>query len=309
MIQNTKEWMEWRHFGIGSSEAPIIMGVSKFKTPLELWKLKINPTPPKDEKNFIHDKGHNLERIARSNYELRHFIDWKPKLVICESEKRFRASLDGWNDELKAVWECKYMGLKKYEKLKNSDLEIRERIPEEYWPQLMHQVMVTGCEEIHFTGIVDHIVLKSLEKGQTEQFDLVFKIDHTHVEYIEKKLLPKLVDFLDAIDNKREPSLMEGDFYVSQDKKLGQLLIRYKALKNKLNDFSKKEKELKKEIFEISLKLHNRVKFKDFKIVETVSNDKEVPDYEKYVKENNLDLINLGFVKKIKGRKVQKIGF
>ena len=36
----TEEWHQWRGKGIGSSDAPIIMGVSM------LVQMKLNPTPP-----------------------------------------------------------------------------------------------------------------------------------------------------------------------------------------------------------------------------------------------------------------------
>jgi len=34
--QGTRDWREWRHKGIGSSDASISMGDSKFKRPWEL---------------------------------------------------------------------------------------------------------------------------------------------------------------------------------------------------------------------------------------------------------------------------------
>ena len=40
MEQKSEEWLDWRKKGIGSSDAPIIMGVSPWKTPFELWEEK-----------------------------------------------------------------------------------------------------------------------------------------------------------------------------------------------------------------------------------------------------------------------------
>ena len=38
--QNTPDWHRWRLNGIGSSDAPVIMGESAFKTPRLLWSIK-----------------------------------------------------------------------------------------------------------------------------------------------------------------------------------------------------------------------------------------------------------------------------
>src|SRR5437868_10509460 len=38
--QGTRDWREWRHKGIGSSDASIIMGESKFKRPWDLLQEK-----------------------------------------------------------------------------------------------------------------------------------------------------------------------------------------------------------------------------------------------------------------------------
>ena len=312
IIQNTPEWMKWRHSGIGASEANIIMNVSKHKTPLELWKEKINPTPPKedDSKNFICDKGHALEAIARRNYELETFDDWQPKLVEYGDESRLRASLDGWNEAKCAVWECKYMGADKYEDLQIEGLTNRGRVPTEYWPQLMHQAMVTGAKEIHLTGIIDNKVNKALGKNETEQYTFIFQVDEDCRTYIKNELLPKLIEFLQAIDNKTEPTASKDDVVNTKNSDLGKLLTKYKSVKTKIDKLAKEEKDLKKQIFGITLKIHNRVECKGYKITETISDDKVLPDYALYLSNIEMTdelLIEKGYVKTTKGRKTQKI--
>ena len=39
--QNTPEWLEFRKNKIGASDIPIIMGLSPYSTPLQLWKRKL----------------------------------------------------------------------------------------------------------------------------------------------------------------------------------------------------------------------------------------------------------------------------
>ncbi len=37
LIQNTPEWHAFRRKRIGASDAPVIMGISPWKTPYQLW--------------------------------------------------------------------------------------------------------------------------------------------------------------------------------------------------------------------------------------------------------------------------------
>ena len=41
LVQQSEEWLEFRRSRIGASDAPIIMGVSPWKTHYKLWVEKI----------------------------------------------------------------------------------------------------------------------------------------------------------------------------------------------------------------------------------------------------------------------------
>lgn len=40
-----EEWLEWRRKGIGGSDASIVCGVNRYKSPLELWLDKTSQIP------------------------------------------------------------------------------------------------------------------------------------------------------------------------------------------------------------------------------------------------------------------------
>lgn len=305
IIQNTDEWLEWRRNGIGASDAPIIMGVSKFKTANELWNEKTSNEVKKNEDSFITEKGHKLEKIARQKYELQTFMDWKPELAEHRDYPFLRASLDGLNAKYNAFWECKYMGKESYEKLKNTELKPRDRIPKQYYPQLMHQVLVTGFTEIHFTGIIDHQVNKDLKKGETEQFTLVYNIDADDITYIEKDLLPTLLSFWDAVKNRNEIKMSENDTLVVKDAELKRLLTQFKRNKKLLDKYIERDKTFKTAIFNLAQTFHNRVECDGHKITITKSKPKETFDYERYCKENKIDMT--GYIVKSNPKTTKKI--
>ena len=50
VIANTEnlsyaEWLDYRKTGIGGSDAAVVCGISKYKSPVELWMEKTNRLP------------------------------------------------------------------------------------------------------------------------------------------------------------------------------------------------------------------------------------------------------------------------
>ena len=39
------EWLEWRKKGIGGSDASVVCGINRWKSPVELWMEKTNQLP------------------------------------------------------------------------------------------------------------------------------------------------------------------------------------------------------------------------------------------------------------------------
>ena len=80
MEQRSKSWEEWRLKGLGSSDAPIVMGVSAWMTRFGLWELKTGRARPQ-QTNWAMERGNQLEPKARAHYELISDIDMAPSLV------------------------------------------------------------------------------------------------------------------------------------------------------------------------------------------------------------------------------------
>jgi len=95
--QNTDEWYEWRRSKIGASDCPIIMGVSPFKTPLDLYNEKINGT-----KTFINkamERGSSMEGEALVSFGVEMGVITNPQVFQHPEIEWMVASLDGWCEE------------------------------------------------------------------------------------------------------------------------------------------------------------------------------------------------------------------
>ncbi len=64
-----EEWLRQRFEGIGGSDAAVVLGVSPFKSRIELWNEKVSKKiDPESEEELIFQIGHALEPIIAKKY-------------------------------------------------------------------------------------------------------------------------------------------------------------------------------------------------------------------------------------------------
>lgn len=141
--QGTREWREWRHTGIGSSDASVIMGENGFKTVADLLREKRRPCRDCSP-NQAMARGIEDEPEARQQYEVRTGRTVGPACLQSRRYEWLRASLDGFAFTHDAVVEIKcgeknYLGISRY-----------GRIPPWHRGQLQHILAVTGFDCIDF---------------------------------------------------------------------------------------------------------------------------------------------------------------
>ncbi len=145
--QNSPEWHAWRAGGIGASEAPIIMGTSKFRTAYELFRIRRGIGPPPPPNSFvdrIRERGHRLEPVARAAYE-RHTGTTVTPLVAASAAYPFvRASFDGYNGFDAIPVEIKCPGDTAHA------LALKGVVPPEYYDQLQQQMFVAEANYAHY---------------------------------------------------------------------------------------------------------------------------------------------------------------
>jgi putative phage-type endonuclease len=141
--QGTDVWREWRHKGIGASDASTIMGENQFKSAAQLLEERRGPV-----QNFIQNaamaRGTELEPEARRLYVARTGKEVRP---ACLQSTRFdwlRASLDGLAVNHDAVVEIK-CGQSAYRKASQTGA-----VPSYYYGQMQHILAVTGLNSLDF---------------------------------------------------------------------------------------------------------------------------------------------------------------
>ena len=151
---NSPEWLAFRKTGLGGSDAAAILGLSPFKTNVEVWEEKVGLREPED----ISDKPEVKYGKQAEDLLVKLFALDYPQFNVKQNKKEvYRrgfmfASLDGELIEKTT----KERGL-----LENKTTEIHsatafskwnKQIPDYYYVQVLHYLIVTGWEFAYCKG-------------------------------------------------------------------------------------------------------------------------------------------------------------
>jgi putative phage-type endonuclease len=183
-MNHSENWYNFRSQGIGSSDAGVIMGFNQWATVEDLWLDKIGKGKNKSQ-NQAMARGVALEPSIRADIELRFDLDFPALDYQVNANFSFiRANLDGWNQENKIILECKAPN----EKAHKSALE--GVVPDTYWPQVQHQLLVMDCENLIYASIFNNKV--------------AFVEVEVDLEY-QAKLLQREIEFWGFVTRKEKP--------------------------------------------------------------------------------------------------------
>lgn len=231
--QNTPEWHKWRSQGIGGSDANIIMGVSEYSNIIDLWNLKTGKTEYKDNSNFLTRMGHQAEEWARGLFEYESGFCFPSVLGQDEKKAWMRISYDGYNKGANEVWECKLLGEKPFEILKEG------KVPEKYYPQVQYQMHVPKADHNYLYGVK---YVKGSDFRKTETYCL--KVDY-NAEYCHDLLEPALDKFWENVQNNTMPEPDNNSVLVIQDSQLKKTWHYGIGLRRKQMNMLKKKKRQK----------------------------------------------------------------
>jgi len=103
----TEAQRQLRQSGIGGSDMPIIMGVSSYKTPFQLYLEKTGPLP-ENETTEAQFWGHEMEPVIRKHFARKYNVDIETPDTIKHPEIDFLlANIDGYIPSLNAILEVK----------------------------------------------------------------------------------------------------------------------------------------------------------------------------------------------------------
>ena len=139
LVQGSAEWHEHRRKYRNASETPVVLGVSPWQTPYQLFQHKLGLVEPEVTPAML--RGTQLEPAARAAYEQLTGLVMQP-LVLLDGE--YSASLDGLTLGGERILEVK-CPVKGRDSTLWATVEAG-RLPEQYAWQVQHQLMVTRAD-------------------------------------------------------------------------------------------------------------------------------------------------------------------
>jgi len=141
--QGTREWLEWRHKGIGASDAPVVMDENPWKTVDALLRDKCGQVK-ESRQNAAMARGTRLEPEARRAYIEKTGNQVFPACLQSNQYDWLRASVDGISADGSRAVEIK-CGDSAY-----AHTEACGSPPDYYYGQLQHIMAVAGLASIDF---------------------------------------------------------------------------------------------------------------------------------------------------------------
>lgn len=203
-----EEWQKRRIRGIGASDASAVVGCNPYKTNLQLWEEKTGRREPEDISGKPYVKyGIEAEAPLRKLFALDHpqfKVTYRPFDMVFNKDYPFIfATLDGRLLEI----EKKRRGvleIKTTEILKSMQYECwRDRIPDNYYTQVIHQLLATGFE---FAAL--NAQLKTVYGDEVRTTTRRYFIEREEVQEDIDYLLEKEIEFWDHVRNDKCPDLM-----------------------------------------------------------------------------------------------------
>ena len=184
------EWLDYRKTGIGGSDAAVVCGISKYKSPVELWMEKTDRLPYEEAGEAAY-WGTQLESVVRAEFTKRTGIEVTMIKQILQSEEYpfMLANLDGvceHPDLGTCIFEAKTASAYKA-------AEWEDTIPDEYMLQLQHYMAVMGFNGAYIAVLIGGNTFrwKFIERDE-EMISMLIKLESDFWNYIQKDTPPPL---------------------------------------------------------------------------------------------------------------------
>jgi putative phage-type endonuclease len=230
--QQTPEWHAWRMQGIGSSDAPVIMHESPWRTPKQIWELRTGRRTEQENINPALRRGLELEPKARAAYEAFMGEQMEPLCLVHDRFHWMRASVDGLNFDRATVLEIKCP-------LRSDDhrLALAGQVPRHYFAQLQHQLEVTQANELHYWSFDG-------ERGTLVRV----RPDPNYIQ----RLIEAETEFWRWVVENRWPTGTDEELDLSGDPCWQEAAHRYRELKLKLDELTSAEQLARKRLEELA---------------------------------------------------------
>ena len=212
-FKDRDDWLNARGKRIGGSDAASVIGRNPWMSNVQLWRIKTWREKQKDISDLpVVKYGTEAEKHIRGIYALnnpQYKVIYKPDNIwINDSMPWAHASLDGWIEEKgssrKGILEIKTSNIaSSLTASKWRDYEGKDRLPDNYFCQILHYLMVTEYDFAELTAL-----LKDTRGEKEFQYFKTYHIERSEVEEDIEYLKKAEEEFWRCVVEDREPSLL-----------------------------------------------------------------------------------------------------
>jgi len=184
------EWLRLRKLGIGGSDASVVCGINRYKSPVELWMEKTDQLPYQETGEAAY-WGTLLESLVVSEFTKRTGIkvSRQKKLLQSQEHSFMIANLDGickHPDYGKVIFEAKTASAYKAGEWENA-------IPDNYLLQIQHYMAVTGYQGAYIAVLIGGNTFKwRFIKRDEELIAMLVQLEADFWEHVKSGTPPPL---------------------------------------------------------------------------------------------------------------------
>lgn len=227
--QRSPEWYELRKRKVGASDANVIMGVSPFKTPYQLWLEKMDFAESKETEAMRF--GNDMEPLVRERFFKQTKIPVIPQVMFHMEHDWLMASLDGLSADGKTAVEIKcHRSPVDFEYVQETG-----QVPPKYYPQVQVQMEVVDVGSMFYMCFYQKdFILIEVERDQA---------------YINE-MIPKLKDFYDLMMEGVSPPLLDKDKELRTDDEFKSLEDEWITIQEQIEALKKREEFIRELLIE-----------------------------------------------------------
>lgn len=207
VYKTAAEWLAARTSFIGGSDAASIIGLSSWKSNVQLWEEKTGRKKPQDlSDNVLVQYGHDAEPLLRALFALDNphmLVEYEAHNMWTNSDFPFaHASLDGWltDDEGRfGILEIKTATIQNAAHA----AQWKDKIPDNYFCQILHYFAVTEAE---FAVVVAQLKYPAAETPY--KVTKYIRIERSEVEEDIAYLIAEEAKFASCIKTGVAPALV-----------------------------------------------------------------------------------------------------
>lgn len=208
ICKDRAEWLEARKEGLGASDASALLGISPWKTNVQLWEEKTGLVVPED----IGDKpqvkyGNDAEPLLRAFFALDHpeyGLSFTPYKIIRHEKYPFiTCTPDG---ELLEAGTNRRGGLE----IKTTEImsasgwsRWKGRIPDEYYAQVCHQMLATGWEFVELLAQIKYTTPDGEDRKEVRHYKIERADSLEDIALVEQAA----IRFWPMVQERRRPPL------------------------------------------------------------------------------------------------------